>query len=72
MIGVGEAGREAVMPLEHNTGWINELASKINTLNSGNGKLEVNLVIDKQKLGTVAINSINDIIKQSGTIPLAI
>ncbi|MBF0779798.1 MULTISPECIES: hypothetical protein [unclassified Granulicatella] len=26
---VGEAGREAVMPLENNTGWISELADKI-------------------------------------------
>jgi hypothetical protein len=26
---VGEAGKEAVMPLENNTGWINDLASKI-------------------------------------------
>ncbi|MXQ74206.1 hypothetical protein GSF08_09685 [Clostridiaceae bacterium DONG20-135] len=27
---VGEAGREAVMPLEHNTGWITQLASDLN------------------------------------------
>lgn len=27
---VGEAGREAVMPLEHNTGWISQLASDLN------------------------------------------
>lgn len=26
---IGEAGKEAVMPLENNTGWISELASKI-------------------------------------------
>ena len=35
-IGVGENGREAVMPLEKNTGWINELADKINI--SGNNE----------------------------------
>ena len=29
---VGEAGKEAVMPLENNTGWINELADQLNTL----------------------------------------
>ena len=27
---IGENGREAVMPLENNTGWINELAQKLN------------------------------------------
>ena len=29
VIGVGEAGKEAVMPLENNTGWIDNLASQI-------------------------------------------
>lgn len=29
---VGEAGKEAVMPLENNTGWIKELADQLNTL----------------------------------------
>lgn len=28
----GEQGREAIMPLENNTGWINELAGKISTM----------------------------------------
>lgn len=29
---IGESGREAVMPLENNTGWISELASKIGSI----------------------------------------
>ena len=29
---IGEAGKEAVMPLENNTGWINELANQLNEL----------------------------------------
>jgi hypothetical protein len=29
VIGVGEAGTEAVMPLERNTGWIDVLATKL-------------------------------------------
>lgn len=29
---IGEDGKEAVVPLENNTGWINELADKLNTL----------------------------------------
>lgn len=29
IIGVGERGAEAVMPLEHNTGWIDDLADRI-------------------------------------------
>lgn len=34
VIGVGENGAEAVMPLENNTGWITTLADKINTASS--------------------------------------
>ena len=33
---IGEAGKEAVMPLERNTGWIDELASKL-SVKAGNG-----------------------------------
>ena len=36
IIGVGENGREAVMPLEKNTGWITELATKIGALIDNN------------------------------------
>lgn len=44
IIGVGEAGREAVMPLDRNTGWIDELASKLNNKGNGDG---ITLQIDK-------------------------
>ena len=43
---IGEAGKEAVMPLERNTGWIDQLAEKIgNKIGGGNTpiKLTVNL-----------------------------
>jgi hypothetical protein len=43
---VGEAGKEAVMPLERNTGWIDQLASKLGDKlggASGNIKLIVKL-----------------------------
>lgn len=36
VIGVGENGREAVMPLDKNTGWISQLASKLNQNDSNN------------------------------------
>lgn len=39
LIGVGENGREAVMPLEKNTGWITELANKIGYVISKNNVL---------------------------------
>ena len=41
---VGEAGREAVMPLERNTGWIDELALKL-TEKGGNSSSPIQLVV---------------------------
>lgn len=45
---IGEAGQEAVLPLENNTGWMNDLADKIaNKINSaGSGGNGGNVTID--------------------------
>lgn len=66
---IGEAGKEAVLPLERNTEWMDILANKIN--GGGSQPIQITLVCDKRELGKVAINSINDITKQSGQFPLA-
>ena len=48
---VGEAGKEAVMPLERNTGWIDQLASKLgDKIGGANGNIK--LIV---KLGEEAI-----------------
>lgn len=76
---VGEAGKEAVMPLENNTGWINDLAGKIsNQLGPRNNnpvsseKVEVVLKIGETEFGRVAINSINNLQKQAGVTLLKV
>ena len=46
VIGVGENGAEAVMPLEKNTGWIDILANKLNGKDKGGGS-GITLQIDK-------------------------
>ena len=38
---IGEAGAEAVLPLERNTGWIDLLASKINGAGAGGGDIYI-------------------------------
>ena len=48
---VGEAGKEAVMPLERNTGWIDQLASKLGD-KIGGATGDIRLVV---KLGEEAI-----------------
>jgi phage-related protein len=42
---VGERGKEAVMPLENNTGWIDELAMKIASLMGGQGVGETAIIV---------------------------
>jgi len=42
LIGGGEAGREALLPLDRNTGWMDDLAARL----GGNGQVVVNLNYD--------------------------
>lgn len=74
VIGVGENGREAVMPLDRNTGWISELASKINQSgNTGNDKkVEIILQVGSTEFGKVAIDSINKLTRQEGRLLLQV
>lgn len=58
---IGEAGKEAVMPLENNTGWIDELAEKLSGKFGGNGN-PIQLIV---KIGEDTIlNKFIDGIKQ--------
>ena len=77
VIGVGENGKEAVMPLENNTGWIDILASKLNssgtsTPTGSDTPVEVILQVGATELGRVVINSINKLTKQEGKLSLNI
>lgn len=70
---VGEAGKEAVMPLENNTGWITDLASKVaDRMPQGSNSatsdvpIEITLQIGSTKLGKVVIDSINKVQRQAG------
>ena len=42
---VGEAGKEAVMPLERNTSWINQLADKLADKIGGNNSNPIQLIV---------------------------
>lgn len=67
---IGEAGREAVLPLERNTEWMNTLADRIASRNNTPTKLVLN--VDGKELGWATINNINNITKQTGGLQLAI
>lgn len=74
---IGEAGREAIVPLERNTEWANIVAGKIadvlgNTPNGGgnNRPMNINLLLDGQVVGRASVNWINGQIASTGVIPL--
>ena len=69
---IGEAGKEAVMPLENNTGWITELAYKLAVLSPQQGNsfvdrpIEIILKIGDTTLGKFAADGINKLSRQKG------
>lgn len=76
---VGEAGKEAVMPLENNTGWITDIAGKVadrmprgSNNSSGNGDLTVELYMDSNKMGDVIVKSFRKLEKKTGKVLLPI
>ncbi|CIX76682.1 phage tail length tape-measure protein [Streptococcus pneumoniae] len=80
IIGVGEAGQEAVMPLERNTGWISILAQKLaermpaNNVHTGYSLPAGDIVIQiaGHEFGRVAIQEINKEHERAGQTLLKI
>ena len=67
---IGEQGKEAVVPLENNTEWMDKLADRIASRNAKPTKLV--LMVDGKELGWTTINSINNITKQTGNLPIVV
>lgn len=64
---IGEQGKEAVVPLENNTEWIDMLATR---LNKGNSKTPIILQVDGKTFAQMAVSTINDLTTQTGSLPL--
>ena len=67
---IGEAGREMVLPLEANTQWMDLLAEKINQRQGRSIPTKLILQVNGRTLGETTIENINEITKQTGTLPL--
>lgn len=67
---IGEAGKEAVLPLERNTEWMDILADRINGKQASPTKIV--LMLGEKQLGEACIDSINSITRTTGTLPLTI
>jgi hypothetical protein len=67
--GIGEAGAEAVVPLEKNTEWLDKIADK---LAAKQGATPVVLMVDGKVFAETSINSINAYTRQTGKLALNI
>lgn len=66
MVG-GEAGAEAIVPLEKNTEWLDKIADK---LAAKQGATPIVLNVDGKTFAQTSINSINQLTKQTGKLGL--
>lgn len=74
---IGEAGKEAVVPLENNTGWLDKIASKfavmvseMNDGSSSNASFTSNLIINGRQLASATIEDFNNEAIRRGYKPL--
>ena len=67
---VGEQGKEAVVPLENNTEWMDKLANRLAEKSGTPSKIV--LMLDGNELGWANIHSINQITRQTGNLQLTL
>lgn len=67
---IGEAGKEAVVPLENNTQWMDTLADRIAARSQNPTK--VILKVGEKELGWATIGAINGITEQTGGLQLVL
>lgn len=67
---IGEQGKEAVVPLENNTEWMDTLASRLSASMGGQGPII--LQVDGKTFGEISVNSINQLTRQRGKLALNI
>ena len=65
---IGEQGKEAVVPLENNTEWIDKLADRLAAKTGGSTPIVLN--VDGKTFAQTSINAINQLTKQTGNLAL--
>lgn len=70
LLGGGEAGREAVLPLERNTGWMDGLAERV-ARRVGGGNIVVQVTLDGKVVGQSVVNYVNGQARATGVHPMA-
>ena len=65
--GLGENGAEAIVPLEKNTQWLDRIAER---LAAKQGATPIVLEVDGKRFAQISVDSINQLTKQTGYLPL--
>ena len=68
--GLGEAGAEAIVPLENNLTWLDKLAGMLNDRMGGNQPIV--LQVDGRTFAQISVDSINDLTRHRGSLPLVL
>lgn len=68
---IGEAGREAVLPLDRNTDWMDQLAERLAQAVSG-GETRVEVYVGGRRLAEQVVQEVNRLTQQSGRCPIYI
>ena len=63
--GLGEAGAEAIVPLEKNTQWLDKIAERL----QGGGQ-PIYLQVDGKTFAEISVDSLNQLTRQRGSLPL--
>lgn len=69
---LGEAGTEAVVPLENNTGWMDVMAEKLGERMGATGTIVVPVYIGGDKLAEKVVEAVNAETRRTGVNPLYI
>lgn len=70
MAGIGEAGAEAVVPLENNLEWLDKLAGMLHERLGGGSSTPIVLQVDGKTFAQTAVTSMNALTRQQGRLGL--
>jgi hypothetical protein len=75
LLGGGEAGREAILPLDRNTGWMDKIADRlfqrIVSAQSGSQNITIQLVLDGKVITQTVVRNVNAQARATGVHPMA-
>lgn len=68
--GLGEAGAEAIVPLENNTQWLDKISDRLSSKMGGNQPIIMQ--VDGKTFAEISVDSINALTRQRGSLALNI